>query len=429
MIGTFPEDGTVLSELLRRGHTVVVASSEYPPVLSTAAYLYDLEYSDLRTVGDYQDLRSLADEYACARHDVIIVSDNPFDDTRNPADFFENWDNDEGLAPVTTGRNVPDPNQNPPATDSPLRALYDELVRPKGWRSSRLDSLGKEMCVSAHLGTAAKVRAAYWVLTSSPAVPNRRFFQETILRGVTVLTFPRTDFYHFDPDRHVFHFDPRILMRREYRADKELRRLYLGALSSLFPPHTCPVAGIPTARAVFEYSSRSDLPIQAGAVMGIVKNWKRNASGGHVSGGRVCLSYLKFAGELMAAQVATIEASCVVPAPATPYSRSQPGQVSGRLGEEVGRVLGKPTRPLLVKQGSQIVHRGSGKHKVILVDDQITTGDTLRVCANALQSEGSTVVAAQSYSAGGKGNRALQVRAPESQGFPLSLGSGTRRVG
>lgn len=435
-IGTFPGGGNVLSSLIQRGHTVIVASRLSPATLSTAAYLYDLEYHFLKSFNQGHPVTgeqihewlcgydwSTAPELDSASY-LVVASPAAGGTACTPVDFFNTYSSTEDLRAVTTGRRKTNSQKyapSAPGIGDALHPLYAELVRTEGWRLNTLNNLAVAACKTTS-SAMVRAQAAYWTLTAAPGVSARRVLQRHLLEalsGPNALAYAPEDFYYFDPLAHVFHFHPQLLTRREYRNDIEIRDLYLRALAALFPAHQAGGAKlrVPNVRAVTAYASRTTGRV--GSVMGVAKNWQKARGHGSngCSGENPALSYLPFAAELMAAHTPLAAGMSIVATPATAYSRQRPGEVSKRLGGLVGSILGVPVLPLLQKDMGSIVCRYPGSENLWLVDDQITTGSTLTAARTALTSAGYIVTGATAFSVGSVNSGGVAVLAPK---MPLS---------
>ena len=94
----------------------------------------------------------------------------------------------------------------------------------------------------------------------------------------------------------------------------------------------------------------------------------------------------------------------IVPAPSNTMSTEQPGQCSLRLGQRVAKILEcEFINALEKRRGGRIAIRRDCRHDltgrtVILIDDQVTRGDTMNGCAKALVEAGAEVVRVLTWS-------------------------------
>jgi predicted amidophosphoribosyltransferase len=122
------------------------------------------------------------------------------------------------------------------------------------------------------------------------------------------------------------------------------------------------------------------------------------------------------AAHLAAALIGLPERVVVVPVAAHPTrSRARGFDHAERLARALGRRAGLPVEPCLrrcaggrrqvgagrrerlARSVSDVQVRGRAPERVLLVDDVHTTGGTLRTCARALLSSGSTWIGAATY--------------------------------
>jgi len=119
-----------------------------------------------------------------------------------------------------------------------------------------------------------------------------------------------------------------------------------------------------------------------GELLRVAKNWGGGGKG--ASGPEVDLRLLELPALALAGAVGTGD-EVIVPAPASPFSHTKPGQTSVRLAHRVAELTGRRCVELVEKSSIGVrVVKARPKRPVIVIEDQVTTGSTLRAVLTAL---------------------------------------------
>ncbi len=206
-----------------------------------------------------------------------------------------------------------------------------------------------------------------------------------------------------DLEEGRFGFDPRLVTLNEI-ADG-LGPTAVSTAAKLFPPVRESPIPIPEARC--EVPLESFWPFHkdpyGGAIWSKLKNWRGGNHG--ASGPLVHQSLLHFIALTLAGHLpdgAAQSGVAIVPAPSSPMSAQQPGQLSLRLAYRIGELSGCQVLSALTKvDGTIACENDLTGRAVVLVDDQTTTtgpGNTVTRCAAALLGAGANVVRVLTWS-------------------------------
>ncbi|AKL73804.1 putative low-complexity protein [Actinobacteria bacterium IMCC26256] len=201
-----------------------------------------------------------------------------------------------------------------------------------------------------------------------------------------------------NPDQGLWGFPGTLLSGADlFRAGPtgHLKPVRNRALVSMFPVVEIPGFEVPVYTCT--YYSRS---IWGEGLWKFAKNWTSKSIG---SGPEPRLSLIEFPATVIGAHVAALFPQAVITSvPSSPFSASKPAQVSERLAIRAAAAAGVTYSPLLMKANGGIVMDPSAAREtrpVVLVEDQITTGDSVTSSLAALRGAGINVVGVVSWSA------------------------------
>ncbi|MDE0899940.1 MAG: phosphoribosyltransferase family protein, partial [Longimicrobiales bacterium] len=201
-----------------------------------------------------------------------------------------------------------------------------------------------------------------------------------------------------------FGFDPRLVTLNEINGESGTESA--AAAARVFPPlrvNELPVPNHPERtfelRAMWPYWH-----VEYGQhLWQAIKDWGH----GMRSGSEVHQSLLSFVALVLAGNALSETDQpgfAIVPAPSNTMSARQPGQCSLRLGQRVAEILEcEFINALEKRRGGRIAVRRDPQHDltgrtVILVDDQVTDGNTMNGCVKALVEAGAEVVRVLTWS-------------------------------
>jgi len=254
-----------------------------------------------------------------------------------------------------------------------------------------------ETSANRDLATAAGVVA----LRQYPA-QHRARLQALILRDLS--TGARGCVTTLDLTEGRFGFDPRLVTLNEINSESGTESA--AAAARVFSPlrvNRLPVPNHPERtfelRAMWPYWRAP----YGQHLWQAIKDWGH----GMRSGSEVHQSLLSFIALVLAGNALSETDQpgfAIVPAPSNTMSAQQPGQCSLRLGQRVAEILGCEFIDALEKRrGGRIAIRRDPRHDltgrtVILVDDQVTNGNTMNGCVMALAEAGAEVVRVLTWS-------------------------------
>lgn len=211
----------------------------------------------------------------------------------------------------------------------------------------------------------------------------------------------------------LFRVAPTLLTRAELRLDADLDDAYARALGRMYPPETRWVGGGPendwlAVRYLRPYDSKKLF----GDRLRKMKDYGGDFGTRFRSGPNTELNGLGLIADMMSA-AARPGADVVVPIPSAPFSPAQPAEISYRLAGLVAQRLGLPYAELLERHGDDFAAvPDSQRRSVLLVDDQVTTGDSVRRAARALKRAGIDLASVVTYSSSATKENDAQQRCP-----------------
>jgi hypothetical protein len=283
----------------------------------------------------------------------------------------------------------------PQQTTSTMGDVIDTVQSGAPLAPGQIDTL--ETSANHDLATAAGVVA----LRQYPA-QHRARLQALILRYLSAEA--RECVTTLDLTESRFGFDPRLVTLNEINGESGTESA--AAAARVFPPlrvNELPVPNHPERtfelRAMWPYWH-----VEYGQhLWQAIKDWGH----GMRSGSEVHQSLLSFVALVLAGNALSETDQpgfAIVPAPSNTMSARQPGQCSLRLGQRVAEILEcEFINALEKRRGGRIAVRRDPQHDltgrtVILVDDQVTDGNTMNGCVKALVEAGAEVVRVLTWS-------------------------------
>lgn len=287
--------------------------------------------------------------------------------------------------------------------------LLNRVVRPAAPSSSLLRALQRsartgaslaekdlDALESADLDQSTISAIAWTLLRSAPAQEFRADLRRLAFEGV-----PESAYDCVVPlrvDYSTAFISRTVLRRNEYERDAEARDDLIGLLRELHPMRSVrPSALVDTSIEGKVRSFRPFHQARGGRLLVQAKNWQGSGKG-H-SGPEAQSGLLELPALVIGSWLAGRSAE-VVPAPSTEFSPDRPGQASLRIAYQAAEFAQIPILDVLRKDdgGVECTMRGRGE-RVFLVDDQVTTGQTLAASAEALEGAGFDVRGAFTWSA------------------------------
>jgi len=192
--------------------------------------------------------------------------------------------------------------------------------------------------------------------------------------------------------------NPDFITLFEYENNVAIRNELFEMLRNVFPPEEISnrYKVHVTDPSYFSFFPFSDLMGQNLLVP--IKNWRK----GFRSGPDIRLLHLEFIALVMAASLVMVEGRySIVSAPASDFSKEKPGQVSLHLASRIAQLLGAELVDILVKDtevGVKSYQTAQGECDILLIDDQITYGETIQKSLEALDSCGFNVIQIATWS-------------------------------
>jgi hypothetical protein len=250
-----------------------------------------------------------------------------------------------------------------------------------------------ELSTSSLLEDEMRAVTALQVLANDPGSPARGELQLIAMAhlparaGACLMRTPTdTDYRPRRPGLPAW-----LLTRAEYDANNRLREAVLDRHREWF-----------AARDVVTPGARACVPYRyhewGEYLWRYLKDWR-----GNHSGHRVHLDLLEPIALALAGHLVDRGAEAVVPVPSSPFSPAQPGQLSERIAHRAARLAGTPLIRALSKSvdGGVKARTPAGAlhgRRVVLLEDQITTGSTVMQCLATLTRHTSMPVEALSWS-------------------------------
>ena len=188
-------------------------------------------------------------------------------------------------------------------------------------------------------------------------------------------------------DSAIASLDPRLITRHEIWGDVNLRDRYVDAMARIFPARRVSDviaepsgANDPVVLACMPFHTESNW----GRMLSRAKDWRHpgNSRRNGISGPdvRLGLGWI-IEGALAGTLRDRFGHVTVVPVPSSRFSPQQPAQFSERLAHRAGLLAGLPVRSALVKRrdgGFSLTAEAEGLGDIVLLDDQLTNGDSMR---------------------------------------------------
>jgi len=241
-----------------------------------------------------------------------------------------------------------------------------------------------------------KAALAFIRLQMNPGTRTRRALQRELL----INFHPSMRRCVLESDGGLFQLSRRLVTNAELQTDGSLWLEYRVGLGRLFPlaQHLLPN---PPSRAIpVKYFAHYT---QYGEQLRVAKHYGHHGAGrGSTfhSGPEIELYRIDLISDIMVS-VVPAAGPALVPVPSSPPTLARPGEVSRRLARSMAELSGRPFCDLLAKADSgTMTYIGSddSPRDVVLVDDQLTQGSSLRQAANLLIAEGHSVVGCYVFS-------------------------------
>jgi hypothetical protein len=193
--------------------------------------------------------------------------------------------------------------------------------------------------------------------------------------------------------------NPVFMTRYEYSTDIVLRNELFENLRSQFPEHNSELVYSNFYGDVQVYSHFKFHHLMARSLLVSIKNWRARSSGPEV-----LLLNIEFLALVMASSIVDVYRHFqIVPVPSSDPTVDKPGQVSIRLARRIAQLTSAPIAELLAKTSSEPRFYYSAESwpcdkPAILVDDQYTTGSSIRACIEALGEESIEVFRVNTWS-------------------------------
>lgn len=395
------------SRVMLNGAIVAVITRSPFAYASTLCYLLGIDYNVLLTSRDGNGVAARLERLIAGAqiepHELLYIGDREADEQAAAevgADFlYPPWGGDDPVEtdplPGCAGR-VPflHDSGHPAYTHGSLLQTLRKSARTGGSLSAKAFQGLRDADLDEQLRSAI----TWMLLRSAPAQQYRRDLQQ-----LAFATVPASAYDCVIPKREGYGLvglSRTIMTRSEYETNANKRSELLRLFAQLHPSHT-----ITTSRVTVDhpglgvYAFRRFKDSRGGELLRAAKDW-----GGHGKGqsrDNVILSLLELPTLAIASRLATNPGGpAIVPAPASPWTKSKPGQVSERIAMEAARLGGREVLRILSKSdgGIDCSMPGDGRD-VTIIDDQLTTGDTTSRCVDALKTAGYDVRAVVTWSA------------------------------
>ena len=265
-----------------------------------------------------------------------------------------------------------------------------------------------------------KAGAAFFSLLARPNSPSRSYWQKLLFENIGIEAWNCLTTWKNDG---LFQVDPRLISRREIRetnfavqSESSGAKEYLTRLKEVLPGSQVEI-GPPENRLLLQAAVKFSLfASELGSVLTFTKNYsKRDGSGPNVHLGNldliadVLVSYI--IGSIGISNLGRI-IPVIVPVPSSGFNNMHVGQVSNRLAREVAAripnsmlwsspiVRNLTTDEIFMRRvrAMQVDQPQFVGHKIVIVEDQSTTGNSVLAIADALRSVGAQVDWAVAFS-------------------------------
>jgi hypothetical protein len=193
--------------------------------------------------------------------------------------------------------------------------------------------------------------------------------------------------------------NPEFLTRYEYSNDIVLRNDLFEALRAQFAEHKSELVYSIFFGDIHVFSHFKFGHLMARSLLVSIKNWRDRRSGPEV-----LLLNLEFLALVMASSIVEIDDHFqIVPVPSSDPTQEKPGEVSLRLARRIAQLTSAPIAELLAKSPSEGDFYYSAEFwpwdkPALLIDDQFTSGATIRACIEALEEESIEVFRVNTWS-------------------------------
>lgn len=408
------------ARLIERGYWVGIATRAPLAYSSTLLHLIGCDYQTLRFscgpgLAKASVIRDLAKSFKLREDELLYCGDLPEDRqiAENAGVHFleasqlrkENiLERFPQLRPMGNGEKTGMSSSGPCGSAAEYFLLFKYLssIKRNELADADLDLISNylELCetrpvqssndvVSGQTVSSWRAAMSYILLTEFPSLPQRRRLQLELFQNLSECD---RDFV-LSSGVNRFGMEPRIVTRRELRDDEDLRLEYFEALKRVWPGLSSHV--IEGLSVVANYHGDGVF----GKVLGGAKDYKKHPwckDGRYRSGPQVKLDDLGFVADLVASRIPRTDGHPLVPIPASAFSDRQPGQFSTRLARRVSDLLGKPLVPLVRRNGDdyvvdQSIRESMTTTSVDLLDDQVTTGQSIQECRSVLAALGISI--------------------------------------
>jgi hypothetical protein len=415
------------ARLIEIGYSVAVVTRAPLAYASTLIYLLGISTQTLRTScgGTAQEkaqvLNEIAEKQGVESAEMLYVGDLEVDKTiahlagcrfASASDLHSGqvWAELPLYAPrrqpVLSVNELVDSSNHPSMT--PLSSLDDSLKRAvfesirQGIPDSEFHtSLLFELSVSPTISRHTMAGLAWFSLLTRPGSSLRHEWRTALFAALE----PGAGSCLIRKNNGLFQVDPRIITQNE--ATHHYQSEYLEGLRKCLPGTTTLKVGSISLRAAFKFSGDPD---DFGSCLSTAKNYvKSRGSGPHVQ-----LGYVDLIADILASYVDDLDLdptkTMIVPVPSSPFSPQQVGQVSFRLAFSISKKLGIPIWPVVNKTIAEEfevaglldwrLHYASNQipREAILIEDQCTTGKSIKSVTKKLQDHGIAVQNAVAYS-------------------------------
>ena len=193
--------------------------------------------------------------------------------------------------------------------------------------------------------------------------------------------------------------NPAFMTRYEYSNDIVLRNDLFEALRAQFSDHKSELVYSELSGDIHVFSHFKFGHLMARSLLVSIKNWRDRRSGPDV-----LLLNLEFLALVMSSSIVEIDHHFqIVPVPSSDPTQEKPGEVSLRLARRIAQLTSAPIAELLSKASTAGDFYYSAEFwpwdkPALLIDDQFTSGATIRACMEALEEESIEVFRVSTWS-------------------------------
>lgn len=262
-----------------------------------------------------------------------------------------------------------------------------------------------------HASSLLEAALCMHTLLARPGISARRNLQLALLNHLPEGAGPCI--IRLSESQGLFSVRPTLLTKAELRLDADLDDAYVKALGRMYPPETRWVGGGPGndwqgIRYLRPYNNKKLF----GDRLRKIKDYGGEFKTRFRSGPNTELNGLGLIADMMSTAVRP-GADMVVPIPSAPFSAEQPAETSYRLACLIAQRLGLPYAELLERRRDEFTAApDSQRRSVLLVDDQVTKGDSVRHAAQALERAEIDLASVVTYSSSHTEDTDAQQRCP-----------------